>query len=61
MLDDTELTGNDIISVAPGEGQKPLSLFQDKDSEYMSFPTIFCGQRRLSNAERKVAVHYSDI
>jgi hypothetical protein len=46
---------------APGEGQHPLSLYQDVDSEYLCFPTIFCGQRRLDNDDRLVPVHYSDI
>ena len=33
----------------------------DKDSEYLSFPTIFCGKRRATNNERKVPVSYSTI
>ena len=50
-----------VLSIAPGEGQTPLGLYQDMDSEYLSFPSIFCGQRRPSNRERKVPVFYSDI
>ena len=49
------------ITFAPGEGQHPLSLYHDADSEYLCFPTIFCGQRRPSKEERTVPVHYSDI
>ena len=30
---------------APGEGYRPISIFQDVDVEYLAFPTIFCGQR----------------
>ena len=30
---------------APGEGHRPVSIFQDADVEYLAFPTIFCGQR----------------
>ena len=30
---------------APGEGHRPMSIFQDADVEYLAFPTIFCGQR----------------
>ena len=33
----------------------------DKDAEYLSFPTIYCGKRRAENSERKVPVHYSTI
>ena len=52
---DTEYT------FAPGEGQRPLSLYYDEDAEYLSFPTIFCGQRRVDNKERTVKIHYTDI
>ena len=50
-----------IISFAPGEGNKPLGIFLDKDSEYLSFPSIFCGKRRPDNNERKVPVSYSTV
>ena len=29
------------LTYAPGEGCKPISIFQDKDVEYLAFPTIF--------------------
>ena len=29
----------------PGEGHRPMSIFQDADVEYLAFPTIFCGKR----------------
>ena len=32
----------EIIEYAPGEGQKPVSLFCDENDEYLAFPTIFC-------------------
>ena len=47
----------ETFTFAPGEGQRPLSIYQDVDSEYLCFPTIFCGQRRLQNAERPVPVN----
>ena len=53
--------GDRIMSFAPGEGNKPLGIFMDKDSEYLSFPTIFCGKRRPDNSERKVPVPYSTV
>jgi hypothetical protein len=49
------------FTFAPGEGQKPISIYQDVDSEYMCFPTIFYGQRRPENKDRPVSVNYSDI
>lgn len=34
---------NEILSLAPGENQTPLGLFQDCNSELLAFPTIYCG------------------
>ena len=58
---DVVVNADRIISFAPGEGNKPLGIFIDKDSEYLSFPTIFCGKRRADNKERKVPVLYSTV
>ena len=47
--------GDRIISFAPGEGNRPLgSLFIDKDSEFLSFPTIYWEKGRADNNERLV-------
>ena len=51
----------EIISFAPGEGNRPLGIFMDKDSEFLSFPTIYCGKRQADNSERSVPVHYSTL
>ena len=32
-----------IISFAPGEGNRPLGIFMDKESEFLSFPTFYRG------------------
>ena len=61
LLDEQSLDRNTVLSVAPGEGQRPLSIFKDPNAEYLSFPTIFCGQKRPDNSERHVPVYYSDI
>ena len=49
------------LTFAPGEGQHPISVFHDPDAEYLSFPTVFCGQRRASDKERTSSVHYTEI
>ena len=49
------------LSVIPGENQTPISIFQDPDSEFLAFPTIYCGQKRPANDERMKTVSYSDI
>ena len=61
LLDEQSLDKSAILSVAPGEGQRPLSIYKDPHAEYLAFPTIFCGQKRLENTERFVPVYYSDI
>lgn len=67
---DTMLTANDFLedserpqtySIALGEGSVPLSIFRDRYSEELAYPGIFLGQKRLSNEDRVVPVHYSDI
>ena len=39
LLEEPEITqqGDKIISFAPSEGDRPLGLFIDKDSEFLSF------------------------
>ena len=61
LLDKQSSDKNEILSVAPGEGQRPLSIFKDRNAEYLAFPTLFCGQKRSENTERHVPVYYSDI
>ena len=51
----------EIYSIAPGEGNRPLSLFRDTYSEELAYPGIYLGQKRPENDKRLVNVHYSDI
>ena len=50
-----------VFNFAAGEGNKPLGLFTDKDSQYLSFQIIFCGERRVDNKDRLVPVYYSTV
>ena len=52
---------NQVLSVAPGEKNSPIGLFQDIHSEALSFPSIFCGKSRVDNSEGRNPLHYSDI
>ena len=52
---------NTAFSVAPGEGNIPLSIFKDKYSEELAFPGIFCGQQRVANENRESKVYYSEV
>ncbi|CAB3995588.1 ATP-dependent DNA helicase PIF1 [Paramuricea clavata] len=63
LLQQPDITqdGDKIISFAPGEGNRPLGIFVDKDAEFLSFPTIYCDKRQADNSERLVPVHYSTI
>ena len=67
---DTMLTSTDflednerqnILNVAPAEGNRPLSIFRDKYSEELAYPGIFLGQRRLESKAQTTKVLYSDI
>ena len=62
LLQEPDITqdGDRIRSFAP-EGNRPLGIFMDKDSEFLSFPTIYCGKRQPENSERLVLVHYSTM
>ena len=51
----------EIYNFAPGEGDKPLSVFRDQFSEEMAYPGIFLGQKRPDDKERLRNVHYSKI
>ena len=48
-------------NVAPSEGMRPLGLFQDRYSEELNFPRIFCGKAREDYCKRSVRVSYKDI
>ena len=67
---DTMLTAPDFVenserdyvfSFAPAEGNVPMSVFLEKNSEELSFPGIFCGTARVPNKDRPVPVSYSEI
>ncbi len=46
LASENVITDADALVIAPGEGQHPISLFNDPDAEYLAFPSIYCGQRR---------------
>ena len=48
QVDDADIENKygQVLTFAPGEGQYPLSLYHNKDAEYLCFPSIFCGERR---------------
>ena len=62
-LQEPDMTENvkKIITFASREGNKPLGIFMDKDSEIQSFPTIYCGKTRADIKDRTTPVHYSTI
>jgi hypothetical protein len=50
-----------ILNVAPGEGNRPMSIFRDKYSEELAYPGIFLGQKGPDNTNRLTKEHYSEI
>ena len=51
LLQGPDMTENveNIITFAPVEGNKPFGIIIDKDSELLSFPSIYCGKTRADN------------
>ena len=47
LTDKTIDPTKNILCIAPAECEKPI--FTDADTEYLCFPTIFCGERRKVN------------
>ncbi|CAB4033061.1 Hypothetical predicted protein [Paramuricea clavata] len=48
---DTDNERQHILNVAPGEGNRPISIFREKYSE-LAYPGIFLGQKRPDNTDR---------
>ena len=46
-----------IYNIAPGEGNRTLSVFRDQYSEKMFYPGIFLGQKRPDKEQRLKNVH----
>ncbi|PJE78258.1 ATP-dependent RecD-like DNA helicase [invertebrate metagenome] len=61
LIDEANLDTNKELVFAPGEGQRPIGLYHDENAEVLSFPSIYCAQKRLENNERQTPVSYSDL
>lgn len=59
FLEDNE--PQNILNVAPAEGNQPPSVFRDKYCEELAYPGIFLGQPRPDTEQRKVKVTYGDM
>ena len=46
-----------ILNVAPGEGNKPLSIFRDQYSEELAYPGIFLFKKKKKCGRKMVASH----
>ena len=46
-----------VISFVPGEGNKPLGIFLDKDSEYLPFPSYFVENEGLTTMKGRSPYH----
>ena len=51
-----EADGQHNISVAPSEGNIPISIFSD-DTEELAYPSMFCGESRPTNVQREIMVN----
>ena len=59
FLEDNERALKYVL--APGQGQRPMSIFQDQYSEELCFSNIFLGLCRCERNERKRPISYCDI
>ena len=59
FVDDNER--EHILNGAPGEGNRPLSVFKDKYSEQLAYPGIFLGQRPENKDRLLILYCSSDI
>ena len=59
FLEDEER--QNILNIAPSEGNRPLSVFRDTYCEELAYPGIFLGQARPDNKQRLVNITYTDI
>ena len=50
LSQEPDMTEN-VVSFAPGKGNRYVGIFMDKESEFLSFPTIYCGHTRADNKE----------
>ena len=46
--------GNEVFSIAPGEGKHPIHFMQDKHCEELAFPVLFPKGRFGYQVERKM-------
>ena len=63
LVDDADIDNkyDKVFTFAPGEGQHPLSLYQDKMLSTCAFQPYFVARHPTSKDERLVPVHYSDV
>ena len=59
FLEDNERSLKYVL--APGQGQTPMSIYQDKYSEELCFSNIFQGLCRCEAQQRKRPISYCDI
>lgn len=57
-LQTTECQGNEIFSIAPAEGNRPLSIMIDKLAEVLSFPVLFPDGQFGFSVERTPKLHF---
>ena len=56
LIDDDDFMSH-AVKHAPAEGKRPISLLWDLHAEELTFPTIYCGQKRNVNTK----LTYTDV
>lgn len=58
---ETLLTNDEGLRLAPGEGFNPVALLMDTDTEFLAFPTIFGGHNMKPAEANGRCLSYSDF
>ena len=51
-----EVDKEGVVSVAPGEGKKPMSIFKDKYCEELAFPHLFSTRKFRYKVQRNISL-----
>jgi hypothetical protein len=55
VLDSTDYSDKTLI-LAPGEDERPSSLYQDIHADYLACPTIYAGQKLPENLKKMLVI-----
>ena len=58
-IDGTNLSSSEVVNIAPGEGQIPVSFTSEPNWEVLAFPKDYSTQRNQYIQERQITIAHS--